>query len=120
MTSPTKHPIQPLEFDDHGVLRFRRNPIVDYCVKQVGLNNLAAMFSRDEHADDWNQLAQLIGYSHSGSPSYLDGETWRAAKDMHEKGLSEAEARAASLRELLSAAEDRQAKAIDILNGDDE
>lgn len=129
MTSPTntgqqvaKHPIQPLELDDQGLLRFKANAIVDYCVKEVGLNKLAAMFriGEAEHADDWNQLAQLIGYSHSGPPSCLSQETWYAAKEMHEKGISEHEARARALRDLLDAAEDRIAKAIDMLNGDDE
>ncbi len=117
----SKHPIQPLELDDSGVLRFKANAIVDYCVKQVGLNNLAAVFriGEREHAEDWSQLAQLIGYSHSGSPSYMDHETWRAAKEMYDSGSSEPMARATASRELLEEAEDRIARAIDVLNGDD-
>lgn len=120
MKSKAKHPIQPLELDAKGVLRFKRNAIVDYCVQQAHLNKLSAMFDRDEYADDWNQLTQLIGYSHSGSPSYLNQETWYAAQEMHEKGLGEHEARSRALRGLLEASEDRIAKAIDALNGDEE
>lgn len=113
------HPIQPLEMDGKGVLRFKENALVDYCVKQVGLNKLVALFDLDKHAEDWNQLAQLIGYSHAGSPSYLTDETYRAAKEMYESGCSEAESRAIASRELLEEAEDRIAKAIDLLNGDE-
>ncbi len=118
----SKHPIQPLELDDHGVLRFKANAIVDYCVKQVGLNQLAVLFrvGQAEHADDWNQLAQIIGYSHSGSPSYLGEEAWSAAGRMYNEGMSEAEARAVALTELLADAKDRIAKAVDVLNGDGE
>lgn len=81
-----QHPRQPLVWDG-GVIRFKRNAIVDYLVGwsaghngHVGypkidgpapdLNQIARMvadgiFSREDHA----QLHQLIGYSVSGCPS---------------------------------------------------
>lgn len=74
------HPTQPLEKDEHGVLRFKRNTIVayiiDWCASKNGtvgypevkgpapsLNEIAAMdFPRECRV----QLAQLIGYSLAG------------------------------------------------------
>ncbi len=73
------HPMQPVHEDAHGVLRFRRNEIVDSLLDRDsargriypdfpaqtdgGLNWVAAQdFSRE----DQEQLAQLIGYSVSG------------------------------------------------------
>ncbi len=115
MTAP--HPIQPLELDDRGVLRFKRNALVDYCVKQVGLNNLCAM---EFSAEDWSQMAQLIGYSHSGAPSYLDDTAWHAALAMHDAGMTEDKARIAALEQQLEEAQDRISKASALLAGEKE
>ncbi len=116
---PARHPIQPLELDDRDVLRFKRNAIVDYCVKQVGLNNLAALFrvGEREYAEDWDQLAQLIGYSHSGAPSYLSDVSWKMAQAMYEEGLTEAQAQIQSLTELLDDANAKIQQAADVLGG---
>lgn len=59
------HPMQPIEKDDRGVARFKRNEIVIYLLDNGGidLNHLALMNFSDE---DRMQLAQLIGYSVSG------------------------------------------------------
>ena len=57
-----QHPIQPLIKDKHGILRFKRNAIVEYLLDNGGidLNQIATMpFSRE----DRQQFAQLIGYS---------------------------------------------------------
>jgi hypothetical protein len=79
---PKKHPIQPLVKDGEGVIRFKENAIVRFMANQVGLNNLATM---NFCAEDWEQFAQLIGYSHSGAPSYVSDETLEAAMRIHEE-----------------------------------
>lgn len=48
MTSKSKHPMQPIILDRHGIARFKRNNLVCFIL------------------DNWVQLAQLIGYSVSG------------------------------------------------------
>lgn len=64
--SETKHPMQPIGFDDHGVARFKANTLVRYLVDQLpgSLNAIARMNFPPE---DQEQLAQLIGYSVSGA-----------------------------------------------------
>jgi hypothetical protein len=78
-----RHPIQPIEKDARGVLRFKPNKIVEHLLEHGGidLNKLAVMdFSRE----DREQFAQLIGYSLSGfgSLSYVSDETYAAAEAM--------------------------------------
>lgn len=50
----------------------------------IGLNNLAKMPFSDE---DWQQLAQLIGYSVGGysTLSYVDDEAYRLATEEADK-----------------------------------
>lgn len=76
-----KHPIQPLEKDARGVLRFKQNAIVAFLIDHGGidLNGLARMHFQDE---DRVQLAQLIGYSLSGFSelSYVSDEDMEAAE----------------------------------------
>lgn len=60
-----KHPMQPIEKDEHGVVRFKKNNIVRLLLEAgpLDLNQLAMMhFSKE----DREQLMQLIGYSVSG------------------------------------------------------
>jgi hypothetical protein len=73
----TRHPVQPLVIDPHGRVRFKRNAIVDY-LAEGKLNDLARM---DFPQEDWEQLAQLIGYSLDGfgTLSYVTDETWERA-----------------------------------------
>lgn len=104
---PPKHPIQPLVTDERRVVRFKANAIVKHLLEYAkaqgcGLNELACLPFTDE---DREQLAQLIGYSHSGAGdlSYVKDETLAAAARMHHGGESEAEARANYLREELDA-----------------
>jgi hypothetical protein len=84
------NPIQPLTKDDGGVLRFKKNAIVEYLLDNGGidLNKLATL---DFSKDDRRQFAQLIGYSLSGygELSYVDDETYTAAAIMAEQGVSE-------------------------------
>ncbi len=80
----SRHPMQPLVIDEHNVIRFKKNAIVDFIVSNVpgaDLNTLAMM---DFSAEDHVQLAQLIGYSVSGfgDLSYVDKETYDAAYDL--------------------------------------
>ena len=99
-----KHTIKPIEMDN-GTPRFNRNAIVDFLAMKFGLNELAAM---DFPKEDWEQLAQLIGYSLSGfsSLSYVTDEAYETAVKMHEEGKSEADARIEYLEETLDAVRD--------------
>ena len=94
------HPIQPLAPDERGTIRFKRNSIVDFLAKDR-LNELAAMGFPQE---DWEQLAQLIGYSLSGFSelSYVRDETFATASKMAEDGVTEDQARIAHLEETLT------------------
>lgn len=74
--TPTKHPVQPVQFDLAGTLRFKKNHIVEHLLDFArahgcGLNELAMMDFED---DDRQQLAQLLGYSVDGYAdlSYVD------------------------------------------------
>lgn len=76
-----KHPIQPLERDTRGVIRFKSNAIVRHLLDHGGINmnDIARLeFSQE----DREQFAQLIGYSHSGSGDlgYVSDEVWEAAE----------------------------------------
>lgn len=70
-----KHPQQPVEKDDQGVIRFKKNHIVDFLLRsgRFDLNLLALMPFSNE---DRTQFAQLIGYSVSGfgELSYVPSE----------------------------------------------
>lgn len=98
------HPIQPLELDSQGVLRFKANKILRKLVdeKIIDLNYVACMDDVDK--DDQNQLAQLIGYSHSGygSLSFADDYTYNTAYAMYHGKKSELEARLEYLEGLVA------------------
>ena len=104
-----KNPMQPIITDGQGVVRFKSNKLVEILLDHgqatgLGLNELAAKYYRDESTrDDWQQLAQLIGYSVSGfgDLSYVDDETYNAASEMADKGVSEQEAKIMVLEEML-------------------
>lgn len=68
-----KHPRQPIGWDDHGVIRFKRNAIVDWMLEKgrIGakfdLNEISMMVHKGLFSvEDYVQLDQLIGYSVSG------------------------------------------------------
>lgn len=96
------HPIQPLEKDERGTLRFKENKIVRYLLDNGGLdlNHLARIQFPKE---DREQFAQLIGYSLSGygELSYVGDDTYGAAERMAQEGLSSDQARIAHLQEEL-------------------
>lgn len=106
--SKTKHPIQPTEVDGHGVLRFKKNPIVDFLVEQYGLNALRNTFSDQRYGshteDDWDQLNQLQGYSVSGCP--LSDETIRSVATASSEGECPKDAMIKELQRQLKEARD--------------
>jgi hypothetical protein len=79
-----RQPMQPIEDDGKGVIRFRGNALVRYLLdkataaKVCDLNHLARV---DFPQEDREQFAQLIGYSVSGfgDLSYAQPETLRLA-----------------------------------------
>ena len=75
-----KHPIQPLDLDEHETLRFKANAIVRFLLDAgpFDMNQLAQMTFSQE---DREQFAQLIGYSLSGfgELSYVSDETYERA-----------------------------------------
>lgn len=81
-----KHPMQPVEYDDDGVIRFKENKIVRYMLDKgvVTMNDLAIIpFSKE----DREHFAQLIGYSVSGfgDLSYASSELVAKADEAADK-----------------------------------
>ena len=102
---PARHPIQPVEMGKNGVDRFKSNSIVRRLMEHgqktgLSLNELAGeRFSNS----DWEQFAQLIGYSVPGwgELSYVSDDTYSAVQAMIESGQTEEQARIAALEEKL-------------------
>ncbi len=61
-----KHPMQPLEFDKEGVIRFKQNAIVRFLLASHPEEDLNTISIRGFSTEDYIQLMQLIGYSVSG------------------------------------------------------
>jgi hypothetical protein len=61
------HPIQPKVLKD-GIVRFKRNAIVEHLLNVHGHNQIAAQVGRRFSREDYDQLLQLIGYSVSAAP----------------------------------------------------
>lgn len=57
-----KHPMQPVQMDNNGIIGFKKNSVVDYLAENCGrnINSLALMGFSDE---DMEQFIQLIGVS---------------------------------------------------------
>ena len=75
-----RHPIQPVEVDEYGTLRFKGNAIVRFLLDsgKYNMNDLAGLpFSQE----DREQFAQLIGYSLNGFAelSYVSDDAYDAA-----------------------------------------
>lgn len=98
----THHPIQPLVLDEQGVLRFKKNKIVEFLLDNGGID-LNQIGMGDFSREDREQFAQLIGYSYSGAGDldYTSNEVLDTAISMYENGKSEAEARAEVLHSQL-------------------
>ncbi len=79
MLNEHKHPMQPIDFDEHGVIRFKQNAIIAWLFEtgKLNLNEIAIMTSRGMFpVEDEVQIAQLLGYSVSGfgDLSYVPSE----------------------------------------------
>lgn len=95
-----ENPIQPLYTDEHGTLRFKANAIVQHVMENstVTFNDFAAgNFS----VTDQEQFNQLIGVSHGHFEEceVTRRETADTALVMHERGMTEVEARNIALQE---------------------
>lgn len=81
-----KHPMQPIEKDEHGVARFKPNAIVLHLLDDgpFDMNSLAV---KGFSPEDRMQFAQLIGYSVGGfcELSYVTDEAAEAAIEEAEK-----------------------------------
>lgn len=112
------HPMQPIEKDKYGELRFKENAIVRYLLDNGGidLNKIAVMNFNDE---DRQQFAQLIGYSLSGYSDldYVSDYNYSVAVAIAEGGLDEKDARIAYLEQELNALRDSLRKPIARLFG---
>lgn len=78
------HPDQPLVMDADGVVRFKKNPIVDFLLDWaqkhgMGLNELHSLPGAPFAKEDWEQFNQLIGYSVSGWGDLSCHRRWRIA-----------------------------------------
>jgi len=82
-----EHPLQPLEKDEQGILRFKQNKIVRFLLDAgpFDLNQIACMPFDQE---DREQFAQLIGYSLSGfgELNYVSDETYTKAHNQLSSG----------------------------------
>ena len=66
-----RNPIQPVEWDENNVLRFKKNAVVCFMEKKLDelgfdLNELHRQCQAPH--TDWDQFNMLIGYSVSGCP----------------------------------------------------
>lgn len=97
-----KHPIQPLNKDESGTVRFKANVIVSYLLDKgpFDMNHLAL---QDFSQEDREQFAQLIGYSLSGFSelSYVRDGTYETASKMAKEDKSESDAKIEYLSETL-------------------
>lgn len=66
MKKANRHPVQPVEWDEHGVIRFKENAIVRYLLDNGGID-LCMISCLGFSKEDQEQFAQLIGYSVSGA-----------------------------------------------------
>ena len=96
--NPFRFPIQPLEFDSAGVLRFKENKCVSALIEQVkalGGDWSDCLYADGVETADRVQFAQLHGYSLSGfgDLGHVPETDLKAARLMHEAGKSELQAR---------------------------
>lgn len=82
----SKYPVQPKVMDECGVLRFEKNPIVEYLLDNGGIDmNKIAIWCHENDIDPKysQQFAQLIGYSVRGygTLSYVTDENWEEVNE---------------------------------------
>lgn len=95
-TSELKHPNQPVGFDDQGTIRFKKNAIVDFLVRDMrpgyDMNTIVRMYHEGKFSyEDLLQFYQLVGYSVSGfgDLSAVKDEDWSRADKERDRLLSE-------------------------------
>lgn len=85
-THATRLPMQPIETDTHGVVRFKGNRIVGNLLERYSnMNEIARDAAQGQYtAEEQMQFAQLIGYSVSGycTLSYVSDESAALAKSL--------------------------------------
>ena len=95
-------PIQPIDRDINGVVRFKPNRIVEFLLDNgnYDLNDIARMDFTNEERE---QFSQLIGYSLSGFSdlSYVSDDTCEIADNMYYGKETEQEAELKYLRNTL-------------------
>lgn len=113
--SRVRHPIQPLQRDKDGALRFKENKIVRFLLDN-GPHDMNGLARMDFSQEDREQFAQLIGYSFSGfaTLSYVSEDTYNTAAIMASRGSDERDARI----EVLQAAVDRAREGVAKLAGE--
>ena len=100
-------PIQPIEEDEQGTVRFVPNKIVQYILDNGGIDMNQIAFKAQTgdgfSQEDQEQFAQLIGYSLSGfgDLSYVSDETYYAASKMFNGEKDERDAKIEHLEEIL-------------------
>ena len=107
MQTNAPHPMQPIIQTEDGRARFKNNAIVSYLAEKgsVDRDKLSRLgFS----VEDWEQFAQLTGYSVGGFEdlSYVRPETAATARRMLAEGDDHATARIAALEAELKALRD--------------
>lgn len=86
----SKHPTQPVEYDENGVIRFKKNAIVRWMLDQGGLGrkfDMNEISIQEFSIEDRVQFAQLIGYSVSGfgDLSYVSKKVCRKCDKLAQK-----------------------------------
>lgn len=96
---PKSHPLQSIVQGDDGLARFQSNAIVEFLLKVSGYD-MVRLSEEGFSASDWEQFAQLIGYSLRGFSElgYVRDETVAAAEAMLESGINSDRARADRLQ----------------------
>jgi hypothetical protein len=99
-----KHPMQPIDRDESGTLRFKPNAIVRYLLLKAG-SELDDPELEEFSQEDREQFAQLLGCSLAafGAMSCASAESYVAASKSLERGTNELEIRNQQLREELAA-----------------
>lgn len=112
------HPIQPLEEDEFGVIRFKSNAIVRFLLDN-GSFDMNTIALKNFSNEDREQFAQLIGYSLGGfgDLSYVSNETYETAHIMSVTKKSESEARIEYLEGIIENIKDNMKNfVIDLFN----
>lgn len=100
-----KHPIQPVEADEHGAQRFKKNEIVTWMIDELGDQAWHRIMITPFPREDREQFIQLLGHSlaNASDEEYMSEEVINTAFKMAD-GSDERDARIAVLEEMLEGA----------------